>query len=99
WQFLHTVVACNNPGRGVPVPPGRRRPPEVWRRPGTGRRCSECARARQALDTRDQPRARRPRTMTAQQPTDVTPIDDWNHLLDGRVAVVTGGGAGIGAAV
>ena len=37
--------------------------------------------------------------MTAQQPTDVTPIDDWNHLLDGRVAVVTGGGAGIGAAV
>ena len=37
--------------------------------------------------------------MTAQQPTDVTPIDDWNHLLYGRVAVVTGGGAGIGAAV
>ena len=37
--------------------------------------------------------------MTAQQPTDVTPIDDWNHLLDGRVAVVTGGGAGIGAAI
>jgi NAD(P)-dependent dehydrogenase (short-subunit alcohol dehydrogenase family) len=37
--------------------------------------------------------------MTAQQPTDVTPIDDWNHLLEGRVAVVTGGGAGIGAAI
>jgi NAD(P)-dependent dehydrogenase (short-subunit alcohol dehydrogenase family) len=37
--------------------------------------------------------------MTAQQPTDVTPIDDWNRLLDGRVAVVTGAGAGIGAAI
>ncbi len=30
---------------------------------------------------------------------DVAPIDDWNRLLDGRVAVVTGAGAGIGAAV
>ena len=29
----------------------------------------------------------------------VPPITDWNRLLDGRVAVVTGGGAGIGAAV
>jgi NAD(P)-dependent dehydrogenase (short-subunit alcohol dehydrogenase family) len=29
----------------------------------------------------------------------VPPVDDWNRLLDGRVAVVTGGGAGIGAAV
>lgn len=29
----------------------------------------------------------------------VPPIADWNRLLDGRVAVVTGGGAGIGAAV
>jgi len=37
--------------------------------------------------------------MTPQQPSNVTPIDDWNHLLDGRVAVVTGGGAGIGAAI
>lgn len=26
-------------------------------------------------------------------------IDDWNRLLDGRVAVVTGGGAGIGAGI
>lgn len=26
-------------------------------------------------------------------------IDDWNRLLDGRIAVVTGGGAGIGAGV
>jgi NAD(P)-dependent dehydrogenase (short-subunit alcohol dehydrogenase family) len=33
-----------------------------------------------------------------QQPSDVPPIDDWNRLLDGRVAVVTGGGDGIGGA-
>ncbi len=32
-------------------------------------------------------------------PADVAPIDDWNRLLDGRTAVVTGGGAGIGKAV
>ena len=38
-------------------------------------------------------------TVTAQQPTDVTPIEAWNRLLDGRVAVVTGAGAGIGAAI
>ncbi|MCU1484632.1 MAG: hypothetical protein JWN67_1378, partial [Actinomycetia bacterium] len=25
-----------------------------------------------------------------QEPTDVPRIDDWNRLLDGRVAVVTG---------
>jgi NAD(P)-dependent dehydrogenase (short-subunit alcohol dehydrogenase family) len=31
--------------------------------------------------------------------TDVAPIDDWNRLLDGRVAVVTGGGDGIGGAI
>jgi len=37
--------------------------------------------------------------MTAHRHTDVTPIGDWNRLLDGRVAVVTGGGAGIGAAI
>lgn len=37
--------------------------------------------------------------MSSQQPTDVPPIDDWNRLLEGRVAVVTGGGAGIGGAV
>jgi NAD(P)-dependent dehydrogenase (short-subunit alcohol dehydrogenase family) len=29
----------------------------------------------------------------------VPPIDDWNRLLDGRVAVITGGGAGIGAGI
>lgn len=29
----------------------------------------------------------------------VPPIADWNRLLDGRVAIVTGGGAGIGATV
>ena len=37
--------------------------------------------------------------MSPQRPTDVPPIDRWDRLLDGRVAVVTGGGAGIGAAV
>lgn len=30
---------------------------------------------------------------------DVPRIDDWNRLLDGRVAVVTGGAAGIGAGI
>lgn len=34
-----------------------------------------------------------------QLPSDVPPIDDWNRLLDGRVAVVTGGGEGIGGAI
>jgi NAD(P)-dependent dehydrogenase (short-subunit alcohol dehydrogenase family) len=37
--------------------------------------------------------------MSSQRPDDVVPIDDWSRLLDGRVAVVTGGGGGIGAAV
>jgi NAD(P)-dependent dehydrogenase (short-subunit alcohol dehydrogenase family) len=38
--------------------------------------------------------------MTDPAPTDVPPIDDWNKLLDGRVAVVTGGGSGgIGGAI
>lgn len=37
--------------------------------------------------------------MTRQTPENVPPIDDWGRLLDGRVAVVTGGGAGIGAAI
>jgi NAD(P)-dependent dehydrogenase (short-subunit alcohol dehydrogenase family) len=37
--------------------------------------------------------------MTAQQPSNVPPIADWNRLLDGRVAVVTGGGDGIGGAI
>lgn len=33
-------------------------------------------------------------------PSDVPPVDDWNRLLDGKVAVVTGGGAeGIGGAI
>lgn len=32
-------------------------------------------------------------------PDDVPPIEDWGRLLDGRVAVVTGGGDGIGGAV
>jgi NAD(P)-dependent dehydrogenase (short-subunit alcohol dehydrogenase family) len=37
--------------------------------------------------------------MTAQIPANVPPIDDWGRLLDGRVAVVTGGGDGIGGAI
>jgi NAD(P)-dependent dehydrogenase (short-subunit alcohol dehydrogenase family) len=37
--------------------------------------------------------------VNTQQPTDVPPIEDWNRLLDGKVAVVTGGGTGIGGAV
>jgi NAD(P)-dependent dehydrogenase (short-subunit alcohol dehydrogenase family) len=34
-----------------------------------------------------------------QDPSNVPAIDDWNRLLDGRVAVVTGGGVGIGGAI
>ena len=37
--------------------------------------------------------------MSSQTPDRVPPIDDWNRLLDGRVAVVTGGGDGIGGAI
>ena len=38
--------------------------------------------------------------MTTQQPTDVPAIENWSRLLDGKVAVVTGGGAdGIGGAI
>jgi NAD(P)-dependent dehydrogenase (short-subunit alcohol dehydrogenase family) len=37
--------------------------------------------------------------MNSQRPATVAPIDDWSRLLDGRVAVVTGGGDGIGAAI
>lgn len=36
---------------------------------------------------------------TTQDPANVAPIDDWSRLLDGRVAVVTGGGDGIGGAI
>lgn len=35
----------------------------------------------------------------AQVPDNVPPIPDWSRLLDGRVAVVTGGGVGIGGAI
>jgi NAD(P)-dependent dehydrogenase (short-subunit alcohol dehydrogenase family) len=37
--------------------------------------------------------------MTTQSPSNIPTIDDWNRLLDGRVAVVTGGGDGIGGGV
>jgi NAD(P)-dependent dehydrogenase (short-subunit alcohol dehydrogenase family) len=37
--------------------------------------------------------------MSPQRPDDLPVIDDWTRLLDGKVAVVTGGGAGIGAAI
>ncbi len=37
--------------------------------------------------------------MSPQRETDVPTIGDWNRLLNGRVAVVTGGGAGIGGAI
>jgi NAD(P)-dependent dehydrogenase (short-subunit alcohol dehydrogenase family) len=36
---------------------------------------------------------------TPPQPSDVPAIDDWNRLLADKVAVVTGGGAGIGGAI
>jgi NAD(P)-dependent dehydrogenase (short-subunit alcohol dehydrogenase family) len=36
---------------------------------------------------------------TSQDPTDVPPIDDWEHLLHDRVAVITGGGDGIGGSI
>ncbi|MEX2626080.1 MAG: SDR family oxidoreductase [Ilumatobacteraceae bacterium] len=35
----------------------------------------------------------------APRPEDVPPIEQWDRLLDGRVAIVTGGGAGIGEAI
>jgi NAD(P)-dependent dehydrogenase (short-subunit alcohol dehydrogenase family) len=37
--------------------------------------------------------------VSSQRPSDVAPIDDWSRLLDGKVAVVTGGGDGIGGAI
>lgn len=37
--------------------------------------------------------------MSRPHPTDVPPIENWNRLLDGQVAVVTGGGDGIGRAI
>lgn len=40
-----------------------------------------------------------PKPASTQHATDVPAIEDWNRLLDGRVAVVTGGGDGIGGAI
>ncbi len=40
-----------------------------------------------------------PDTPNPQVPEDVAAIPDWNRLLDGKVAVVTGGGDGIGGAI
>lgn len=37
--------------------------------------------------------------MTTQNPSKVPAIEDWNRLLAGKVAVVTGGGDGIGGAI
>jgi NAD(P)-dependent dehydrogenase (short-subunit alcohol dehydrogenase family) len=37
--------------------------------------------------------------MTAQRRSDVPPIERWDRLLDGRVAVATGGADGIGGAI
>ncbi len=37
--------------------------------------------------------------MSPPSPDDVPAIDDWARLLDGRVAVVTGGGGGIGRSI
>lgn len=37
--------------------------------------------------------------MSDEMSSNVPPIEDWNRLLDGRVAVVTGGGGGIGRAI
>jgi NAD(P)-dependent dehydrogenase (short-subunit alcohol dehydrogenase family) len=37
--------------------------------------------------------------MSAPRPSDVVPIEDWGRLLEGKVAVVTGAGEGIGRAI
>ena len=38
-------------------------------------------------------------SQSTQQPSDVPRIDDWTRLLNGKVALVTGGGDGIGGAI
>ncbi len=37
--------------------------------------------------------------MSTQAPSNVPPVEKWDRLLDGKVAVVTGGGDGIGGAI
>ena len=44
-------------------------------------------------------RSREDGAMTSEEVSSPPPIDNWNRLLDGRVAVVTGGAGGIGGAV
>jgi NAD(P)-dependent dehydrogenase (short-subunit alcohol dehydrogenase family) len=41
----------------------------------------------------------RRKAVNTQRPSNVPPIGDWNRLLGGKVAVVTGGGDGIGGAI
>src|SRR5439155_18257393 len=54
--------------------------------PSTRRPCGQCS---ETTTLRHMP----------QNPSDVPAIDNWSRLLEGKVAVVTGGGDGIGGAI